>query len=106
MLRAPGVWVNTASSRSQRHMPSRTYTALVLLQRVAACTVAPSKLKILCLHGYAQTGAVLRDRSGGFRKPFKKARFEMYYPDGPFGCTKDGEDEGVAHPAPPHHTHR
>ena len=41
-------------------------------------------------------GAVLRDRSGGFRKPFKKSRFELSYPDGLFGCTKDGEDEQEA----------
>ena len=61
----------------------------------AATTAAP-KLKVLCLHGYSQNGAVLRDRSGGFRKPFKKSRFELSYPDGLFGCTKDGEDEQEA----------
>ena len=61
----------------------------------AATTAAP-KLKVLCLHGYSQNGAVLRDRSGGFRKPFKKYRFELSYPDGLFGCTKDGEDEQEA----------
>ena len=61
----------------------------------AAATAAP-KLKVLCLHGYSQNGAVLRDRSGGFRKPFKKSRFELSYPDGLFGCTKDGEDQDEA----------
>ena len=61
----------------------------------AAATAAP-KLKVLCLHGYSQNGAVLRDRSGGFRKPFKKSRFELSYPDGLFGCTKDGEDQAEA----------
>ena len=61
----------------------------------AAANAAP-KLKVLCLHGYAQNGAVLRDRSGGFRKPFKKSRFELSYPDGLFGCTKDGEDQHEA----------
>ena len=59
--------------------------ALVLLG-VAGRQVSSSKLKVLCLHGYAQNGLVLRDRSGGFRKPLKKSRFEMHYPDGPFGC--------------------
>ena len=50
-----------------------------------------AKLKVLCLHGYAQNAEILRDRSGGFRKPLKKSRFECVYVDGPFGCTKDGE---------------
>ena len=53
-------------------------------------TAAAPRLKVLCMHGYSQNGAVLRDRSGGFRKPFKKSRFEMSYPDGLFGCTKTG----------------
>ena len=34
-------------------------------------TAAAPRLKVLCMHGYSQNGAVLRDRSGGFRKPFK-----------------------------------
>ena len=59
-------------------------------------TAAAPRLKVLCMHGYSQNGAVLRDRSGGFRKPFKKSRFEMSYPDGLFGCTKDGEDQDEA----------
>ena len=56
----------------------------------------PTKLKILALHGYAQNGAILRDRSGGFRKPFKKSRFEVVYAGGQFGCTANGEDEEEA----------
>ena len=47
------------------------------LSTSAAATAAAPKLKVLCLHGYAQNGAVMRDRSGGFRKPFKKSRFEL-----------------------------
>jgi len=58
--------------------------------------VAHDKHKVLCLHGYAQNGAILRDRSGGFRKPLKKSRFEMTYIDGPYGCTKDGEEVEAA----------
>ena len=30
------------------------------------------------------------------RKPFKKSRFELSYPDGLFGCTNDGEDQDEA----------
>jgi predicted esterase len=30
------------------------------------------KLKVLCLHGYRQNGKIFRERSGGFRKLFKK----------------------------------
>ena len=72
--------------------------SLLPLQFVSAwaATTAAPKLKVLCMHGYSQNGAVLRDRSGGFRKPFKKSRFEMSYPDGLFGCTKDGEDQDDA----------
>ena len=54
------------------------------------------KLKVLALHGYAQTGAVLRDRSGGFRKPLRKSLFDVSFPDAPFGCTASGEDEREA----------
>lgn len=68
----------------------------LLLPSIGAATLSAPKLKVLCMHGYAQTGAVLRDRSGGFRKPFKKSVFEMSYPDGLFGCTKDGEDQDEA----------
>ena len=57
---------------------------------------ANGKLRVLCLHGYSQNGAILRDRSGGFRKPLKKSRFELCYPDGPFGCTANGEDKAEA----------
>ena len=72
--------------------------SLLPLQFVSAwaATTAAPKLKVLCMHGYSQNGAVLRDRSGGFRKPFKKSRFELSYPDGLFGCTKDGEDQDEA----------
>ena len=72
---------------------------LLLLESEAASPSAAmpsSRLKVLCLHGYSQNGAVLRDRSGGFRKPLKKSRFELFYPDGPFGCFNDGEDPAVA----------
>ena len=62
------------------------------LATAAAVPPATNKLKVLCLHGYSQTGAVLRDRSGGFRKPMKKGRFAMTYPNGPYGCTAQGED--------------
>jgi len=54
------------------------------------------KLKVLALHGYAQNGGVLRDRSGGFRKPLRKSKFDIYFPDAPFGCTANGENEREA----------
>ena len=69
---------------------------MLLLALLVSVTPVPARLKVLCLHGYGQTGAVLRDRSGGFRKPLKKSRFEMTYPDGPYGCTAAGEDEAEA----------
>ena len=62
----------------------------------AAGTASGRRLKVLCLHGYGQTAAIFRDRSGGFRKPMKKSQFELFYVDGPFGCTKDGENEADA----------
>ena len=61
-----------------------------------AAEPTPRKLKVLCLHGYGQNGGVLRDRSGGFRKPMKKSNFEMTYADGPYGCTAKGEDQIIA----------
>lgn len=71
--------------------------AALLLQAASLAPAASSrKLRVLCTHGYAQTGAVLRDRSGGFRKPLKKSKFECIYPDGPYGCTKDGENPVAA----------
>mmetsp|Transcript_52571 Transcript_52571/g.87241 ORF Transcript_52571/g.87241 Transcript_52571/m.87241 type:complete len:226 (-) Transcript_52571:111-788(-) len=63
---------------------------------VSASQAAPRKLKVLGLHGYAQNSAVLRDRSGGFRKPLKKSRFELQYIDAPYGCTANGEPEAEA----------
>ena len=48
----------------------------LLLLRLVSCstTAAPvKKYKVLCLHGYSQNPSVFRDRSGGFRKPLKKA---------------------------------
>ena len=60
----------------------------------SSCYASVSEVrKVVCLHGYAQNGAIVRDRSGGFRKPFKKAAYSVEYPDGPFGCTANGEDE-------------
>ena len=47
-------------------------SSLLPLQFVSAWAATTPKLKVLCLHGYSQNGAVLRDHSGGFRKPFKK----------------------------------
>ena len=49
---------------------------------------ATKKLRVLCLHGYGQNGEALRDRSGAFRKPFKKSRFELTYVDAPFTCAE------------------
>ena len=70
--------------------------ALMGATATIATVSSPRKLKVLCLHGYAQNGAVLRDRSGGFRKPLKKSQFELHYFDGPFGCTANGEPETEA----------
>ena len=39
-----------------------------------------------------ELAASFRDRSGGFRKPFKKSKYEMIFADGPYGCTAKGED--------------
>ena len=70
---------------------------LIACTDVCALTLATeNKLKVLCLHGYAQNAEIFRDRSGGFRKPLKKSMYEMHYVDGLFGCTKDGEDEAKA----------
>ena len=74
----------------------RRATLHFLLTTMLPVSRGSSRLRVLCLHGYAQNGAVLRDRSGGFRKPLKKSRFELHYPDGPFGCTANGEDIATA----------
>ena len=84
--------------------PSAPVVVMVLLSTIisacdglsAAGTASGRRLKVLCLHGYGQTAAIFRDRSGGFRKPMKKSQFELFYVDGPFGCTKDGENEADA----------
>ena len=72
----------------------RSFFVLLLPLLTAACK--PPKMKVLCLHGYAQCGAVLRDRSGGFRKPLKKSMHDFFYPDGPHDCTAQGEDAAEA----------
>ncbi len=80
-------------------MPLRSPTTAILVACVEICALSmPSenRLKVLCLHGYAQNAHIFRDRSGGFRKPLKKSKYELHYVDGPFGCTKDGEDETEA----------
>ena len=70
---------------------------LLLLQISDASTLpATAKLKVLALHGYSQNAQILRDRSGGFRKPMKKSKYEVTCLDGPFGCTANGEDIAVA----------
>ena len=69
---------------------------LPLCVAAQAPSTSTPKLKVLCLHGYAQNAQILRDRSGGFRRALKKSQFEMHYVDGPYGCTKDGERESVA----------
>lgn len=75
---------------------------LMILRLACATSAAASstssfgKIKVLCLHGYSQNAAIFRDRSGGFRKPFKKNVFEMHYAEGPFGCTAKGEDPAIA----------
>ena len=52
----------------------------------SSAKAATKKLRVLCLHGFGQNGEVLRDRSGAFRKPLKKSRFELTYVDAPFPC--------------------
>lgn len=66
-----------------------------LLSLACAQASDAAKLKILCLHGYSQNGAALRDRSGGFRKAFKKSRFDLHFVDGPYVCA-DGVEEAAS----------
>jgi hypothetical protein len=40
-----------------------------LFYNQSAC---PMKLRILCLHGFAQNAEIFRVKTGGFRKLFKK----------------------------------
>jgi pimeloyl-ACP methyl ester carboxylesterase len=83
-----------------KHWHARLGSAGHSRRTVTTCSaISPptgGKLKVLCLHGYTQNGEVLRDRSGGFRKPLKKSRYELHYVDGPHGCTADGEAEADA----------
>lgn len=61
-------------------------SAAVLLGVAASTPAAPAvhKSKVLLLHGYAQCGQVLRSRSGGFRRAFKKSLYDVHFPDGPY----------------------
>ncbi|KAL1528875.1 hypothetical protein AB1Y20_010198 [Prymnesium parvum] len=77
--------------RSPRHAMEHDSASRVRRSHVSACEAAPAKLKVLCLHGYSQNAASLRDKSGGFRRAMKKSLFEFAYVDGPFGCTANGE---------------
>lgn len=81
-------------------MPTLQWVSMALLiayaDVLALTSATEKKLKVLCLHGYAQNAEIFRDRSGGFRKPLRKNMYEMHYVDGLFGCTKDGEDEAEA----------
>lgn len=42
------------------------------------------KIRILCLHGHAQTAAVFRAKTGSLRNVLKKSEVEYHYLDGPF----------------------
>ncbi|KAL3899160.1 MAG: hypothetical protein SGPRY_012693 [Prymnesium sp.] len=73
--------------------------ALASARRITALHSPESlgrKLKVLCLHGYGQNGQALREKSGSFRKPLKKSRFEMHYLNAPYGCTAEGESQDEA----------
>ena len=93
----------TSRSRSPAAKLAALLLALAgLLARTDALSATPlvkDKLRVLCLHGYAQNGAALRDRSGAFRRPLKKARFELTFLDAPFICTS-ADGEGSAAPDP------
>nr|CDS32888.1 ovarian cancer associated gene 2 protein [Hymenolepis microstoma] len=53
-------------------------------------------LKILCIHGYRQTGAGFREKSGAFRKIFKGS-CEFVFVDAPLKIPcPEGEDQGLS----------
>jgi hypothetical protein len=43
----------------------------------------PPRLRVLCLHGYAQSGQIFRSKTGSLRKEFgKSTEIEWVYLDG------------------------
>ena len=84
--------------RSQGAMRSSLLLPLHFVTHGQPPTTAAPKLKVGAL-----LARLLAERCGAprplgrlSRKPFKKSRFELSYPDGLFGCTKDGEDQAEA----------
>eukprot|EP00039_Didymoeca_costata_P019852 m.339173 g.339173 ORF g.339173 m.339173 type:complete len:274 (+) comp18693_c0_seq1:128-949(+) len=61
--------------------------------RTMAQKASPNKLKILCLHGFLQSGEVFRTRIGSTRKALK-SKAEFFFIDGPVEVT-DEEAESV-----------
>jgi predicted esterase len=67
-------------------------------RQTASQQPARTKVRILCLHGYEQTGAQLRAKSGGLRRPVN-AFAEFHFIDGPQAADRrnappDGNDSG------------
>ncbi|GMM38761.1 putative serine hydrolase [Saccharomycopsis crataegensis] len=52
-----------------------------------SATAVPTR--VLCLHGFAQTGPVFSAKSSGFRKMLKKSKIETLYLDGPVNLTAE-----------------
>ena len=57
------------------------------------------KLRMLCLHGYTQSGEVFRDRTGSTRKALKSA-VDFVFPDAPHKATNVLNDAD-GNPLPP-----
>ena len=52
--------------------PTLTMIRLACTSALSMVPASDQKLKVLCLHGYAQNGAVLRDRRGGPIMPHRR----------------------------------
>lgn len=91
---------NAAQSRSRQPFLNRKIRKFSLYSANPMMSISHDvpqrKLKILCLHGYGQNGEAVKSRSGGFRRPFKKKHFEVYYPDGPFVCREEDQDSAAS----------
>ena len=73
----------------RRQRVSSAAMANAAMANAAAAPPAPRRLRLLCLHGYTQDGAVFRERTGALRTTLSKAHggVDMVYIDAPHVLT-------------------
>ena len=94
-LQRTAIRVSTAPQHALQRTPFSVSTApqraCRRLVRACVCSMAappaPPRLRLLCLHGYTQDGALFRERTGALRTTLSKAGVAMEYVDAPHTLT-------------------